>query len=175
MYNTGLPFYSHEECLTIGLNLKQWKQLDTLCSEYYKLTLEYASPRIVLINALARLHTSNSFRECDSIIQHIHERNFYSSNRMNTPFIYCDETGKPYTYSGKVLSTKNTSGFIAVNKLPRYLGGNVGVRFKMYNLGITNINRMPKKNDILNELEIGIGYPGFALYRESGRKLRKEV
>ena len=94
---------------------------------------------------------------------------------MNTPFIYCDETGKPYTYSGKVLSTKNTSGFIAVNKLPRYLGGNVGVRFKMYNLGITNINRMPKKNDILNELEIGIGYPGFALYRESGRKLRKEV
>ena len=92
----------------------------------------------MLINALARLHTSNSFRECDSIIQHIHERNFYSSNRMNTPFIYCDETGKPYTYSGKVLSTKNTSGFIAVNKLPRYLGGNVGVRFKMYNLGITN-------------------------------------
>lgn len=59
-----LPFYSHEECLTIGLNLKQWKQLDTLCSEYYKLTLEYASPRIVLINALARLHTSNSFRRC---------------------------------------------------------------------------------------------------------------
>lgn len=175
MHHTGLPFYSHEEGVTIGLPQKQWRELDNLCSDYYRLTLEHASPRIVLINALARLQTSGSFEECDRILQCIHERNFYSSNRMNTPFIYCDEEGKPYTYTGKVLSTKNTSGFIAVNRLPKYLGGNVGIRFKMYNLGITNVNYMPKKDNVLDKLEIGIGYPGFALYRESGRKFRKEV
>lgn len=175
MYHTGMPFYSCEECLTIGLKKQEWKELDELCSEYYKLIPENASPRILLINAFARLQMTGNFVECDKIMQHIHERNFYSSNRMNTPFIYCDESGKPYTYSGKVLSTKNTSGFIHIAKLPKYLGGNVGIRFKMYNLGIINVNQMPQKDNILDKLEIGIGYPGFSLYRENGRKLRKEV
>ena len=72
MYNTGLPFYSHEECLTIGLNLKQWKQLDTLCSEYYKLTLEYGlKPYLYLTYVLERLRQLGPFpksEELDSLL-----------------------------------------------------------------------------------------------------------
>ena len=51
--------------------------------------------------------------------------------------------------------------FIKVDDIPLTLGTKQGIRFYQKNLGRKS---MPHQNDILNDLEIGIGYMGFSLY-----------
>ena len=54
--------------------------------------------------------------------------------------------------------------------MPEHLGSKTGIRFHRANLGRTT--RMPERNSVLTDLELGIGYMGLSVYTDSGRQER---
>ena len=134
-------------------------------------------PILVLLYALSELQTTGNFQSAIRILETLEEGQFFSSERMRTPFLICNEGGeakKPdgTKYDGTVISTENYNGYIRVNGVPERLGRKVGVRFRQSNLG-RNV-RMPVKNDYLTDLELGIGYMGLSAYRSEGSRERRE-
>ena len=163
------------ECQLTKLNHQQWVELNRLCAMYTELAGKNVQPLIVLLYALSALQMSNlseyGYHEALDILGTLNEDIFFQ-RRMWTPFILCDDTGTPYEFSGTVLSVKANSGFIQVYGVPRRLKKDLGVRFRKSNLG-RNIS-MPEPKQVLNGLELGIGYTNFSVYTHIGRK-EKEV
>lgn len=163
------------ECQLTRLNAGQWAELHHLCSMYDRLAGENKQPLIILLYALSALQVSGrsecGYREAMEILNSIDEDIFFQ-RRMWTPFMICNEKGDPYEYSGTVLSTKENKGFIHVNGVPQWLKKDCGVRFRQYNLGRNA--KMPEPHDVLDDLELGIGYTGFSVYSRAGRKERGE-
>ena len=116
---------------------------------------------------------SRDYQEANRLLESLGEDNFYSVSRMRVPYLLCDESGTPWLFSGKVIQAdeQRHAGFVKVDGVPQNLGRKNGVRFFQNNLGRRS---MPHQNDVLGDLEMGIGYMGFSLYTESGRS-RLEV
>ena len=55
-----------------------------------------------------------------------------------------------------------------INGLPKHLA----IKYDARNLGYFTNATIPAKDDVLGGLELGIGYTGFALYKEEGRKAK---
>lgn len=173
---TGTRLSSTRECQTTSLARDEWEMLYRYCRDYDQVvTTKTCQPIIVLVHALSALQVGNrnhySYSAAYEILQKVHEEQFGSQYRMRTPFIICEDNGMPVRYSGTVISTKERVGYVRVNGFPRYLGGGVGVRFFLPNLG--RHKRMPEVGDVLSNLEMGIGYTGFSLYTERGRDERR--
>lgn len=159
------------ECQLTKLSQSQWEDLHGLCRQYFdRAEAAGRQPILVLLYALSTLQTSWNYNAAIQILNTLDEGQFYASARMRTPFMICDETGKPLKYSGTVLSTKDYSGYIRVNNVPEHLGSKTGIRFHRANLGRTT--RMPERNSVLTDLELGIGYMGLSVYTDSGRQER---
>ncbi len=162
------------ECQVTRLNYKEWREVNKLCSIYSDLSGDHKQPLIILLYALSALQISDlaeyGYQEALDILGTIDEDMFYQS-RMWTPFMVCDEEGKPFEFTGTVLSTKDNNGFIRVNGVPQRLKADVGVRFRRYNLGRNA--RMPEEKQALGGLELGIGYTSFSVYTEAGRRERE--
>lgn len=159
------------ECQLTKLKRTEWQKLYQLCQQYDIIVGERKDPLIILLFALSILQVNglrkDSFIEAVDLLGTLDESLFYQ-RRMWTPFMLCDENGYPYKYSGTVISTKPPLGFMQVNGVPRNLNKDVGIRFRQYNLG--RRRRMPEERDVLSQLELGIGYTGFSVYTEEGRK-----
>ena len=169
----GSKLSNFPECQVTSITPPQWRKLRQYCSIYDDIAQENnKQPIILLVYALSELQTydlrQEGFSAAKEIIDHIHEDLFYQP-RMWTPFMVCGENGEPIKYTGTVVSVKDNNGFIRVNGLPFKLGRDVGVRFRRSNLGkIVS----PEVNDVMNDLEIGISYTGFSVYKEAGRRAR---
>lgn len=166
------------ECQLTCLKRKEWLNICDLCRKYSARTdPAVRQPILVLLYALSELQTTWNFQSAIRILDTLEEGQFFSSERMRTPFLICNEEGeakKPdgTKYDGIVISTKDYNGSIRVNGVPERLGHKAGVRFRRSNLG-RNV-RMPVKNDYLTDLELGIGYMGLSAYRAEGSKERRE-
>jgi hypothetical protein len=165
------PMFSAKECNLTYMNSKEWSLIERICSMYVQCAGENALPSIMLIYALATLQKTNDYAASNKILERINEGGFYSATRMRAPYMYCDENGAPIIFSGRVLSTSGYNGFIKVNGIPQNIGNNVGIRFNMRNLGKSV---MPKASDVIQNLEIGIGYTGFSVYTTEGRQRKVE-
>lgn len=168
---SGNQLSATRECQTTSFSGSQWRELYQYCSRYSQVALPGAQqPLIVLIYALSALQIGGrdieSFEVAQRILQQISEDQFGGQYRMRTPFIVCDEDGSACRYSGTVKYTRERTGFVRVNGLPFHLGNSDGVRFFLPNLGRSQ--HMPEVGDVLSDLELGIGYTGFSLYKEEG-------
>lgn len=163
------------ECQLTRLDHRQWLELNQLCAMYAELAGNNAQPLIVLLHALSVLQISNlseyGYQEALDILGTLSEDMFFQ-RRMWTPFMLCDNTGTPYEFSGTVLSVKANNGFIRIHGVPQHLKKDVGVRFRKFNLGRST--PMPEPKQVLNGLELGIGYTNFSVYTRAGRE-EKEV
>lgn len=159
------------ECQLTRLNIKQWQQINRFCQQYDNIVGERKDPLIMLLFALSIVQVNglqeNGFQDAIDVLRSLDEDIFYQ-RRMWTPFMLCDENASPYEFSGTVLSTKNYSGRIRVSRIPLRLNNEAGIRFRQYNLGRTR--KMPEIGHVLTHLELGIGYTGFSVYTEEGRK-----
>lgn len=166
---------SAPECQLTKLTHAQWLELNQLCAIYKELDGGNKQPLLVLLYAISVLQVSNlaeyGYQEALNILDLINEDMFYQ-RRMWTPFMLCDETGAPYQFSGVVLSTRDNNGFIRINGIPQRINGKNGVRFRQYNLG--RGAKIPKMHQRMDNLELGVGYTGFSVYTQEGRK-RKEA
>lgn len=166
------------ECQLTRLKREEWFDIRDLCHKYSARTdPAVRQPILVLLYALSEFQTTGNFQSAIRILDTLEEGQFFSSARMRTPFLICNEAGeakKPdgTKYDGVVISTKDYNGYIRVNGVPERLGHKIGVRFRRSNLG-RNV-RMPVKNDYLADLELGIGYTGLSAYRAEGSKERRE-
>lgn len=162
------------ECQLTRLSRKEWLEINKLCSIYNDLSGDHKQPLIILLYALSALQISDlaeyGYQEALDILGTIDENMFHQS-RMWTPFMLCDEEGKPFEFTGTVLSIKDNNGFIRVNGVPQRLKGDVGVRFRRYNLGRNA--KMPEEKQALGGLELGIGYTTFSVYTAAGRRERE--
>lgn len=161
------------EYQTTALTEPQWRELYRCCKAYSDLTPSSSQqPLLNLVYALSALQVGgcdmNSYSAAYSIIQQIDENQFGSQYRMKTPFIVCDEHGEPLHYTGTVVYVKGYSGFMSVSGMPRRYGNTDGVRFRQFNFG-RNF-QMPEIGEVMSELELGVGYTGFSLFKEQGRK-----
>lgn len=163
------------ECQTTQLDRKQWLEIHKYCAMYNEIAGQHKQPLLILLYALATLQISNlaehGFEKAQDILETLDENTFYH-RRMWTPFMICDETGEPHTYTGTVLGTKDNNGFVRVNGVPKQLKKETGVRFRRTNFGRNA--KMPERNQVLSNLELGIGYTSFSVYNTTGRK-EKEV
>ena len=164
---------SSPECQLTRLNHKQWVELNKLCSMYNELAGDSKQPLIILLFALSTLQinglSEGGFQAALDILETIDESMFYQ-RRMWTPFMLCDENGTPYVFTGTVLSTRDNNGFIRVNGVPRRMRNDVGVRFRLHNLG--SGKKMPEPNQVLGGLELGMGFTSFSVYTAAGRRDR---
>lgn len=143
-----------------------WKKIAHICEMYENCDAEGHRPVVKLIYALAITQLDKNYEKANRMVESI-EGNSMSSRRMSVPYMLCNENGTPKKFSGTVRSTKNYGGFINVNGVPSRLGKKDGVRFSMSNIGR---HFMPKLNEMLSVLELGLGYTGFSVYTEEGRK-----
>lgn len=173
MYCNGTTLTASPECQLTRLNRQQWNELYHICTIYSQLAGDYKEPLIILLYALSALQVSGlseyGYHEAVDILNTLEEDAFFQ-RRMRTPFMLCDEKGNPYVYSGTVQSVKENTGFIRVRGVPQRLNKDYGVRFRQYNLG--RGANMPEPNEVLSGLELGIGYTGFSVYNQTGRKER---
>ena len=175
MYN-GTKLSNFPECQLTHISPSQWANLRQYCAVYNDVAqLNNKQPLILLIYALSELQSSGPSQDgyfaAKEIIDHIHEDLFYQ-RRMWTPFMVCRANGEPIKYTGTVISVKKNDGFIRVNGVPFKSGRESGVRFRRSNLGWKE--PLPEVNDVLTDLEIGISYTGFSVYKEAGRRTRSE-
>lgn len=169
------------ECQLTRLKPAEWKELNQLCSSYDRCTSSSGAnnygtqavkqPIIMLLYALSTLHcnglTDHGYRDALSILKQIDEDLFYQP-RMRTPFMICDEKGMPVNYTGTVRSIEKNGGFINIHGL-QTLNNRGGVRFRQRNLGRRESAHAP--GDVFGkELELGIGYISFSVYKAAGRK-----
>ncbi len=165
------PLTDSRECQLTYMEDRHWEEIRRICELYSACTGENKRPLVILLNALAVVQLNGDYITASQLIESLNEDAFFSTARMRVPYMICDEQGNPEEYSGTVLSTKGYSGFIKVEGMPFHLGGKTGVRFSMKNLGMRS---MPKEKEILNHLELGIGYTGFSVYKAEGRKKMEE-
>lgn len=174
MYNKTV-LSSSPECQLTSLKATEWVEMYRLTRQYNELAGENKQPLIILLYALSALQVSGlaeyGYQEATDILGLLSEEMFYQS-RMWTPFMICQGNGETVKFTGTVLSTKDNRGFIRVNGMPLRLKKDVGVRFHQLNLG--RKSKMPEERTALKDLEVGIGYTGFSVYNETGRKEREE-
>ena len=163
LYN-GHPLFAGNEKQLTYLQPDEWKEINRICEMYELCPGASKRPIVTLIYALSEIQLgrdNKAYKEAVSIISRLSEETFYSTPRMRVPYLICFEPGIPKLYTGTVLSTKNYRGYIRYDGVPERLGGNVGIRFYMKNLGL---KKMPLPNSILKDLELGLGYTGLSAY-----------
>lgn len=169
MEGSGYPLSNLQEANLVAMPKQSWRRLMNLCSSYEERANGVEKPSIMLIYALSVLQITGDYLQCKEILGRIREKDFFSNTRMRVPYIYCDDERKPYLYTGEVLDVDGNNGQMRLNGLPRQ----IRVKFNVRNLGPHF--PMPKKGDVLDNLELGIGYTGFALYKEEGRRAKAGV
>ena len=165
LYN-GHPLFAGNEKQLTYLQPDEWKEINRICEMYELCPGASKRPIVTLIYALSEIQLgrdNKAYKNAVSIISRLSEETFYSTPRMRVPYLICFEPGIPKLYTGTVLSTKNYTGFIRYDGVPERLGGNVGIRFYMKNLGL---KKMPQPKSILKDLELGLGYTGLSAYRK---------
>ena len=166
MAYSGKPMTGKKECQRIGMEISQWEQLQKLCKKYVDMAGERSMPSIVLVYALATLQVTKSYRQCWKIMGEIKEKNFYKEDRMKTPYIFCNEKGEPYLYTGRVLGVKIPNAIVKVNEM-QFPGSEKGIL-----LYIGRYNTEISKGRIFDKytpLELGIHYTGFKMYIKESR------
>ena len=165
LYN-GHPLFAGNEKQLTYLQPDEWKEINRICEMYELCPGASKRPIVTLIYALSEIQLgrdNKAYKNAVSIISQLSEETFYSTPRMRVPYLICFEPGIPKLYTGTVLSIKNYTGFIRYDGVPERLGGNVGIRFYMKNLGL---KKMPQPKSILKDLELGLGYTGLSAYRK---------
>lgn len=164
------------ECQLTNINSEQWGTIYKYCTQYEAITAPNdRQPIIMLAYALAALHingvSETGFSEAQKIINSIQEDSFFQP-RMRTPYMICTNDGRPIKYGGTVIYTDNqkNNGQIRVHGIPQRLQNTPGVRFNRLTFG--RKSKMPDMNRTFSDLEIAIGYTGFVVYNEVGRKER---
>lgn len=171
MTYSGKPMTSKKECQYIAMKMSQWKQLQKLCKNYVDIAGECAMPSIVLVYALATLQVTKNYQQCWEIMGKIRENNFYKykEDRMKTPYIFCNEKGEPYLYTGRVLDVNIPNATVKVNGI-QFPGSERGV---LLYLGRNNTEI--KKGRIFDKytpMELGIRYTGFKMYTKESRMIK---
>ena len=168
----GRPMRDYPECQVINLSTHQWseiRQISEACVLTAKRTINGIKPIVGLIYGLATLQANYDYRECDSIIASISEYQFIS-DRMKVPFMVCGENG-PQKYTGLVKRVEdNKRGRIRIGDMPPSLPTSTDgtVFFHINNFGTGA--KMPVEGERMNDLELGLGYRGFSVYTEAGRR-----
>lgn len=168
MESSGLPMSNLQEANLVSMPRSNWKKLMELCSQYEQRANGVEKPSIMLLYALSTLQSTGNYSQCADILSRIKEKDFYSNTRMRVPYIYCDEEGNPHLFTGQVIRTDGNRGIMRINGLPKHLA----IKYDARNLGYFTNATIPAKDDVLGGLELGIGYTGFALYKEEGRKAK---
>lgn len=164
------------ECQLTRLKAQDWADINRMCQQYARIRSNNKEPLIILLYALSELHCSGlsdiGYLKAVDILDSLKEDMFYQ-RRMWTPFMICDESGVPYKHKGTVLSTNelDNNGFIQVQGVPRNIKRDVGLRFHLRNLGRNR--KLPERGEILNDLEVGMGFTCLSVYTESGRQDRE--
>lgn len=161
------------ECRQTYLSKDEWIEINRLCRLYERCAGGSRRPIVMLLQALSVIQISGDYYEANRLLESIREDMFFAAPRMRVPYLLCNEDGSPWKFSGKVIQIDDQRhrGFIKVDNVPLNLGTKTGVRFYQKNIGRKSL---PHKNDILTDLEMGIGYMGFSMYTETGRN-RLEV
>lgn len=144
------------------ISKENWKLINKICLDYKACAGENIRPIVILAYALSELHLTHNYKTAHSIVNQLKETDFITTPRMRVPYLVCFEPGKPEEYSGTVISQKNYNGYIKYDQLPHRLGGEVGVRFYMKNMGWVS---MPQNGKVLEHIHLGLGFTGFAAYR----------
>ena len=155
------------------LDKEKWEKILSLCEVYLDLATDVPNPIIELLHALAVIQVNNDYVTATSLIQTMNEKTvFRGVERTRTPFMICDEKGKPIQFENCVVRycKNDTEGRLDIPGIPYKLGENrYGIYFKINNFGKSK--QMPPLNFQLDyPIEIGIGYQGLSAYTEQGRR-----
>lgn len=167
MYYNKRPMGEGKEGQLTYIEASHWDDIRQICEQYRECPGTNKRPIVTLLYALSLVQLNNDYSQADRALEMLNEDVFSSTARMRVPYIICQAPGVPRNYSGTVLETKNYRGFIRIDGIPSRLGNKTGVRFALQKLGMQT---MPEKRQILSDLELGIGYMGFAVYTKAGRQ-----
>lgn len=168
----GKQLSATRECQTPAFSQDQWRELGGYCERYaQKVVRGGQQPLFLLVYALTVIQiggkTPDSYERAYGILRRISEDRFGSQYRLRTPFMVCDEDGETTRYTGKVRYVRDRYGFMDVNGMPTRFGNNEGIRFYFSSLGRSI--KMPEQGDVFADLEIGVSYTEFRIFKKEGR------
>lgn len=153
LYN-GRPLSIGREWQKTYLTEEHWVDVYDTCERYESISGSSVRPIVTLIYALAKIQISKDYIGAAKVMHKVADM---PNQRMRVPYMICFEPGVPQKYNGSVMSVQNFSGFLKVDGLPKFTEQNQGVRFFQKNMGY---RRMPSKNDVVKEFELGLGLSG---------------
>lgn len=163
------------ECRFTHFNAEQWHQINAITSDYCKLCDEQkrpSQPFMRYIYALSVLYISpnqDGFNECRRLLRDQHEHGFISGERrMYSPFVLCNENGKPIEISGSVISVKNEKNGAMSVRIPN--AATIEASVHCTNIGLP---QMPEVEigktapEVMDGLVLGISYTRFQVYSKA--------
>ena len=174
--------FSRKERRRTEFSREDWKVIFGICQDYDILCQtgsEPIRPFIIYLHALSKMFVQSyanereRFEACRKTLMLIESKDFdfihnEMSRRMFTPFLLCDETGKPQLFECKIDSISprsQTSGFMSLVGF-----SDMKIRFRIDNIGLSKIPDISRGSRIYKDLVIGVGYTGFQAYSESKLK-----
>jgi hypothetical protein len=173
LYNDE-PMFNGRECQLTHMNSTQWKEITSICkhyAEYFLKTgkIQYNASTIYYITALASAHLGD-FDGSYQAFNKISEENFYSQIRNKTWHMICDEKGIPINFTAEFDEQK----YDASKRTGRaYVVGLSKSRKDLIYYHLSNMDWSSVRPGIQKNLEMGISYMGFSIYRAAGR-LKKQ-
>ena len=182
MYYNKHLLSAYQDRKSTYLSSEQWIEMEKLCSRYsesygtdYKRGKEKKKKNIIiLLYAIAKLqkcyYEGRGIGDVNNILNSLKSDNTNvggRATRIITPYMFCDESGNPYRFSGivnRVNRERLNEGRILLTDLDK----ENDIFYNSRNFGLDGT--MPSKGDRKDELEIGIGYKGLSLYTAEGRK-----
>lgn len=170
MHYNGTLLEDGKEAKVTRLKKEAWRHVYNICESYSVCAKNKegrgSRPIVELLRALAHIHLFDDYVVAARIMMDLEQFSIFLYRRMRVPYLICDEYGKPKNYTGKVtvLDTDNQfNGYIQFDGVPIRRG----IRFTKKNLGM---RVRPRENEILTQLELGLGYAGFSAYKKEGRE-----
>lgn len=173
IYNDS-PIFSGYECQLTKMSAEKWREIASISKHYAASFLSsgernYLASTIYYLIALASAQLGD-FEESDQAFHKINEENFYSQVRNKTWHILCNENGEPINFVGEFdkerYDENKRTGRAYVSNVSRSRADLI--YYHLLNLGWSSI-----RPGIHKDLEIGISYIGFSIYRAAGRKKRQ--
>ena len=157
------------QCQKTYITKDDWGLIQSACKDYIAVSKDNPRPIAYMLLALSHIHYGNSYSKAYDELRKLTNRRVISGI-YSTPFIVCDETGKPVIFTGRIQSIEpsGVTGFMTLTTVNLTTDNGKGSPFHFHKMNIPSL-KLLRKGDVVHGLQMALNYKGFTMMTEEGR------